>query len=311
MIKEKLRFLKNYLFLQQSELEIYMREQRILKYQNDIKMQVSWFRKPVHYLLVGVLVLLRTLAGREVRVISDRRIQTRRSVIYACTHIGGHDVETAFEAIKKPCYLFMGDPREVYRTKDGLMLYMNGVIFLDTSDKADRYLAKERSVSLLKSGGSLLIYPEGAWNITENEIVMPLFSGTAEMAIRSGADIVPMAVERYGERYMVAIGANISSNGMQLQDKYEMTDKLRNALAELKWEIWEKEGIHKRRDVPEGYSALFLEDIMHCEAATYTIEDVLLTRYRDKNRMEQEEVMRHLEKVTPSKENAFLWRGCR
>lgn len=50
---------------------------------------------------------------------------------------------------------------------------------------------------------------------------------------------------------------------------------------------------------------------MHCEAATYTLEDVLETRYKDKNRMEQEEVMRHLEKVTPSKENAFLWRGCR
>lgn len=82
----------------------------------------------------------------------------------------------------------MGDAREIYRTADGIMLWLNGVIFFDTEDKQDRYIAKERSISLLKSGGSLLIYPEGAWNITENEIVMPLYAGTAEMAIKSGAE---------------------------------------------------------------------------------------------------------------------------
>lgn len=202
-----------------------------------------------------------------------------------------------------------GDAREIYRTLDGMMLYLNGVILFDTEDKQDRRVAKERALSLLKSGGSLLIYPEGAWNITENEIVMPLYAGTAEMAIRIGAEIVPMAIERYGERYMVAIGRNMSVDGLNVENKYQLTNQLRDALADLKWMIWENEDIYEREDFPENYSEWFLNDVMHCEAATYTLDDVLATRFRTKEMIELEEVRRHLDKVVSRKENAFLWRG--
>lgn len=57
-------------------------------------------------------------------------------------------------------------------------------------------------------GGDLLIYPEGAWNITENQVVMPLYTGTAEMAIRTGAEIIPIAIEQGGKRYYANIGEN-------------------------------------------------------------------------------------------------------
>ena len=308
MLKKKLLFLKNYITLSQRDLELYLCKYRIERYANIEKTKIPWWRTPIHYLLVGVLIVLRLFAKREVKVISDERISTNKPVIYACTHIGGHDVEAAFEAIRKPCYLFMGDAREIYRTMDGMMLYLNGVIFFDTEDKQDRRVAKKRALSLLRYGGSLLIYPEGAWNISENEIVMPLYAGTAEMAIRTGAEIVPMAIERYGERYMVAIGRNMSVDGLDVEDKYQLTNLLQDALADLKWMIWENEGIYERDDFPENYSELFFCDVMHCEAATYTLDDVLATRFQTKEMIELEEVRRHLDRVVPRKENVFLWR---
>lgn len=308
MLKRKLRFLKNYITLSQRDLELYLREYRIERYADIEKTKIPWWRTPMHYLLVGVLILIRLFEKREVKVILDERIPTDKPVLYACTHIGAHDVEATFEAIKTPCYLFMADAREIYRTLDGIMLYLNGVIFFDTEDKEDKRVAKGRALSLLKSGGNLLIYPEGAWNITENEIVMPLYAGTAEMAIKTGAEIVPMAIERYGERYMVAVGKNLSAEGWNIEDKYQLTNQLRDALADLKWLIWENEGIQPRQELPENYSEWFLNDVMHCEAATYTLEDVLATRFRTKEMKELEEVRRHLDRVVPRKENAFLWR---
>ncbi|MBE5952393.1 MAG: hypothetical protein E7260_12570 [Lachnospiraceae bacterium] len=310
MLKRKLRFLKNYITLSQRDLELYLRMYRIEKYADIEKTKISWWRAPMHYLLIGALILIRLFAKREVKVISDKRISTNKPVIYACTHIGAHDVEAAFEAIKKPCYLFMADAREIYRTLDGIMLYLNGVFFFDTKDKQDKQVAKARAISLLKFGGSMIIYPEGAWNITENEIVMPLYAGTAEMAIWTGAEIVPMAIERYGERYVVAIGKNLSTEGLNVDDKYQLTNLLRDTLADLKWIIWENEGIHARKDFPENYSEWFLNDVMHCEAATYTLEDVLATRFRTKEMKELEEVRQHLDQIVPRKENAFLWRRC-
>ena len=99
------------------------------------------------------------------------------------------------------------------------MLGLNGVICLETRDEEDRHIAKETAVQLLLHGGNLLIYPEGAWNISENLPVAGLFSGTAEMAIRTGAEIVPVAVESYGKHMYAAVGKNIDSVELGMDKK--------------------------------------------------------------------------------------------
>lgn len=63
------------------------------------------------------------------------------------------------------------------------MIYMNGCILLETGNKEDCHIAYQRSVKLLNRGGSLMIFPEGVRNGSENLQVMSLFSGTAKMAI--------------------------------------------------------------------------------------------------------------------------------
>ena len=58
-------------------------------------------------------------------------------------------------------------------------------------------IAYNRAIELLNNGGNLLIYPEGAWNVTPNEMVMKIFTGTVRMAKETGVDIIPIAVEQY------------------------------------------------------------------------------------------------------------------
>lgn len=146
------------------------------------------FHNAMHRVLVPAISLLGKLEGRKLTILADRRSSRgqKKPTIYASAHIGGSDVECAFEAIGDPCYCFPGDPGQIYRNLDGMMLGLNGVICLETRDKTDRHIAKERGISLLKQGGSLLIYPEGAWNVTENEPVMKLFPGAATFALESG-----------------------------------------------------------------------------------------------------------------------------
>lgn len=84
-----------------------------------------------------------------------------------------------------------------------------------------------------------MIFPEGVWNVTENLPVMPLFTGAAEMAICTRAEIVPIVFEKFGKNFYVNIGANISPKNFVLEQKQELTDMLRDRLATLKWELWE------------------------------------------------------------------------
>jgi len=217
----------------------------------------------------------------KVKVIGDARVQTDHPLIFACTHIGRYDVESNFFALKDHFYIFYGDPGLIYRSFDGFLLYVNGVIYANTGWKSDRSIGKERCIQLLKQGGNLLIYPEGAWNITENQVVMKLFTGAVEMAIRSKAEIVPIAMEQYDNTYYVNIGKNISYSEVPLEQKREKTDELRDILCTLKWEIWERMGVSKRTDIAENYGSTFLKNIMRKSPSDYTVEDIARIRYRD------------------------------
>ena len=296
------------LTLSQDELDQYYIEQRRRYY--DKHGAVPKFIKLhnfFHWLLLPCIMLLRKINGIKLTIICDERTKTKESVVYACTHIGGVDIESAFEAIKDPCWLFLGDPREVYKNIDGFMLGLNGVICLDSKDKDDRRIAKETAIGLLQNGGSLMIFPEGAWNISINQPVMGMFSGAADIAIQSKAQIVPVALECYGKHMYVAIGRNIDVANIW-QDKNELTSYLRDALATLKWRIFEALDTQCRKDIPENYRQTYINSIINDNKDTsYTEQDVLDTMFCDKNVTTNEEAFAHLSTIHTTMQNAFLF----
>ena len=263
----------------------------------------------LHYFPIPVPLfckITRIIKGIKLSVLCDERIKNNEPIIYACTHIGGIDIETAFETITKPCWLFLGDPREVYRNLDGLMLGINGVIYVELNDKTDRKIAKETAVGLLQNGGNLMIFPEGAWNISVNKPVMSMFPGTAEIAIKSKAQIIPVAIECYEKHMYVAIGKNIKTNGVW-EDKYELTEYLRDVLATLKWEIFENRGIEQREKLPKNYRNTFMNNVFNQDKVTsYTEKDVIDTMFIDKNITEYNDAFAHLQNITANHNTAFL-----
>ena len=100
----------------------------------------------------------------------------------------------------------LGDPGILYKMPIYQGLKMNGVIPLETKNRADRKIAYYRAIELLNNGGNLLIYPEGAWNVSPNEVVMKIFTGTVRMAKETGVEIIPIGVEQT----IVAVYAEIS-----------------------------------------------------------------------------------------------------
>lgn len=127
-----------------------------------------------------------------------------------------------------------------------------------------------------------MIFPEGAWNISVNQPVMGLFTGTADIAIQSKAQIVPVALECYGKDMYVAIGKNIEVAGAW-EDKHLLTNHLRDSLATLKWRIFESVGVWKRKDIPKNYRQTFINSIINDNKDTsYTEQDVIDTMFRDR-----------------------------
>ena len=104
------------------------------------------------------------------------------------------------------------------------------------------------------------------------------------------------------------IGSNISYIGCDCTDKYQLTYNLRDVLATLKWEIISQIEPLKRSEIDVNYEKDFLHERMGTQVATYTIQDVLNTKYTPKGQTDYDEAFEHLKHIRVRKENAFLFR---
>lgn len=303
---EYLNFFKRML-LEQKELEKYYRELRKYELNNKNPEIGIKIRKKLNKILVLLFNISTYLSGQKLEILKDERITNDKPKIYAVTHIGRYDIEMSIKAIKENCYFVWGDPGLLYKSPEKILTNIIGTIFVDTDNKDDRHLSLETMCKLLNHGANIQIYPEGAWNLQKNEPVMKLYTGAVEAAIRTGAEIIPVAIEQYDKRYVVNIGKNIDLKDKQISDKRELTDELRNIMCTLKWEIWEQQGIYERKEIPENWYNEFVENIMKDSDNGYTLEEIERTRYKNKKNVSKEEVFSFIENIKINKNNYFLF----
>jgi 1-acyl-sn-glycerol-3-phosphate acyltransferase len=261
-----------------------------------------------HIMLLPLLKFSNRLNRLNASILNDKSEMTDKPVIYACTHIGFYDICVLFEVLKSPCWLFLGNPDSTLNTFYGWLVERNGVVWVDTYDKEDRKIAKQVSAQLLRQGGSLMIFPEGAWNLTENLACMKLFRGASELALETGAEIIPVAIEQYSKKFYVNIGKNLRID-KEDSDAQLLTEQLRDILATLKWEIWESFPVTERRSIPEELKHTFAENILAEAGASYTMKMCEDERYHDKNITSPEEAFAFVKNLIPMRKNAFLFRG--
>ncbi len=268
--------------MQVNELEKYYLEMRKYEYDNHIPLKNIELRKKIHNILLTLIKIDRILSKEELYIIGDKRLEKRNVPrIYACTHIGGNDAQRTFEAIEEHAYLFIADLKGLYKDLTGKILFLNGAICLETNDEEDRHIAYERAIEVLSKNTNLLIYPEGCWNLTENYLTLPLYTGAVKMAYETGADIIPVAIEQYNNQFFVNIGKNIRWHSKYSKQIIGMNDLLRSRLATLKYEIFASRGIYKRNTITDRIKENFVPDIIKRCPYEFTKEDAYETMYRN------------------------------
>lgn len=296
------------------EVEKYYRLLRKYIYESNIPINCIEEKKDNYSFVCLLLQLDKLLSLRTVKVIGNNRVDNGVPRIYACTHIGRYDIESAIQSVREGTWFLMGDPGETYLNFDGKILDMHGVVYFDTDDKLDRHIALETCINILKNGGNILMFPEGAWNLDPLYPVNKLYNGVAEMAIRGNADIVPVGIEQYRNKflkhYWVNIGNNLNFSGASIENKEKIAEIVRWKMADLKWEIWEKYGIVKRTIFPNSwYDAYneFIDSIMCDTENGYTIDVIKKTTFLDKNKPSTpDEIFSYLNSINLNSNNAFL-----
>ena len=227
------------------ELSAYYRKLRSYEYDINKPLETSRIKKKIYFLTRLILKIDRLLSGRKLILFDDKRSDNvSGGKVYASSHVGRYDIESAMEAINEQVYFVMGDPEETYRNFEGFFLdKMSGRIAFDTgyqvqeirrrlkngdsvskeelalyySYKNDRHIAELNCTKRVAMGDSIFINPEGAWNITDR-ITQPIYDGAARIAISGKGVINPIGVIRDRKTYKVNIGSEMDVTGAQISD---------------------------------------------------------------------------------------------
>lgn len=267
-------------------------------------------RLKLHKLILLIYKVKNRMGGFTHEVIGDKRSQTDKPVIFAVTHVGKFDIEVVSEAIQSHYYLLSGDYEHLQGIVDAPFLALNGVIFFNETVKEDRRSATERMVRLLQEGGNLMYFPEGTWNLSPNLPMLPCYWGIVDIARQGGAVIVPVAAEQYGKHFKVNIGENfdMSVYGDGAEEKSRAIGDLRDVLATLKYEIWETVPA-KRTQLAVDEWEQYIEE-RFSEWPYFNLDYIAGLIYHPKGVTPPEDAFAHLDKLIPSKENAFLLKTC-
>lgn len=284
----------------------YYRDLRKYEYEHkDFKKGIE-IRKKIFPLLQKLIKLSVLLDRQKLTTLNNKSTIDGKPKIYCVTHIGRYDIENSLIGVNGSRYFLWGDPEELYLSFDRLVTELLGTIFVETDNKQDRALSYKTMKKIIESGGSVQIYPEGAWNLLSNMPVMKVFAGAIKLSMETGAEIIPIAIDQDGKSYVINIGSNIKFEEDTNID--DARDYLRTVLATLKWEIWEQKGIFKRSDIKETEEE-YIHEIMKYSDIGYTEEVIERSRYKDIGEVSYDEVFSSLGNIEMNKDNLFLFEG--
>lgn len=286
------------------------------------------YNKPLEYLLDNspiktiskVGILIRQAISPVLRLAIPLTLKTKLKivrkealpqtpVIFASTHGFKEDIEDAVLLADRQAFILIGSLSQVFKSFQGYTAWIAGTILVNRSDKESRKASKAKMILALQQGASIIIFPEGTWNKSPNLMMNGLFPGVYDVAKESGALVVPLATMRDGK---YVYGIREKAFDITQYDRLEGVDILRQTLASMRWELMETIPPAKREDFPYGVEAdhywnSYINSLMS-EVKYYDYEEELNTKYVDKNITSSKDAFEHLQKLIPSKANAFLFR---
>lgn len=164
-----------------------------------------------------------TIEGKE-------NIPKQGGAVVACNHESNADPVIAGFSVfpRSPNYFAK---KELFKIPLFNLLIRSLGAFPVDRDKTDRGALK-KSIEILKSGGTLIMFPQGSRNVDLNQA----YNGASYLAFKSGAPIVPMAI--IGTDKVMPPGSKFprfSKISVKIAEPVNITDK--NTMQDLTEEV--------------------------------------------------------------------------
>ena len=249
------------------------------------------------------MLLSRTKVKYKIIVENNYVAVADKPIIFACNHSAFPDIPIALRGVKRHCYTLIGKQNLAF--VDKIFFFLAGAVWVDRKKKEDSAFSKERIIAYLNKGKSILWFPEATWNLTDNLLMLPMRWGIIEVAQRTKAQIVPMALDYDRERKICRVRFGEPLNTETFTSKQQGIVVLREAMATLRWNfICRKQEKRQSLDLEKERDAMF-RVIRDYPPLDWNYEESCI--YRLPNMVNHNEVFAHLNTIHTTTQNAFLF----
>lgn len=229
--------------------------------------------------------------------------------IFAANHSFDEDAISLLQSIDRNAYMLQGSTHQMEHNLIFYAMWINGMIYVNRLDKESRKAAIEKMKRILMSGSSVILFPEGGYNNTENQLITPLFSSPYILSKELGVEVVPIVSFNDMDSDVIFIRAG---NPMSLScyEKEEALDILRDAMATLVYEIMEEHTVLlKRKNLGEEPRICYLEariKVYECFKWYTDVWDEELTYYPGHNVTTPKKSREYVDNVQVDARNAYI-----
>ena len=170
-----------------------------------------------------------------------------KPIIFAANHSAFQDTPIMLRVTKRRSYIFSGKQNLAFI--DWIFFVLNGTIWVDRKSKEDMAASKDAVLEYLAKGQSILWFPEGTWNLTSSQLMMPMKWGIIDMARTAGAQIIPAALDYNRETNTCRVKFGAPMAGDDLENKAEAIRDLRDTMATLRWDLMCSQPVLHRADI--------------------------------------------------------------
>lgn len=160
----------------------------------------------IHKILVHIIGRV-ILWGIKIDVRGNEKFPINQNVVFVCNHKRAFDIPLMHIVLKNrmPHFLIK---KECESGMWGGILRNIGTIFVQRENKKSCEEAISMLIHNLVHGEDVVIFPEGTRNRTQ-QLLLPLKKGAVYVSQVSQKPVVPIAIKKYGRKYVVNIGNKI------------------------------------------------------------------------------------------------------
>ncbi|MGN0426305.1 MAG: lysophospholipid acyltransferase family protein [Agathobacter sp.] len=253
--------------------------------------------------------LVKCFTKRKIIIENYPKLDKNKAYIFAANHSFDEDATSIISAIDRNAYLLQGSTHQMEHNPMFYAAYLNGMIYVDRLDKQSRKAAVSKMERVLKAGNSVILFPEGGYNNTENQLIMPLFSSPYILSKEMQIEVVPIIAFCKEETREIFIRAGEPMN-LGIYEKEEALDHLRDVMSTIEYNIIEEHVAPvKRSELKTDCYRDFLEQrkaVYECQKWYDDVWDEELTYYPGHGVTTPQKAREYVDGVEVNAKNAYV-----